>query len=167
MAPSLPVGFSSVNVNWLILGGILSLWYSTRRCLWMRTYLGHLTNLVRSVLGCMCCPGYDTLYNKPRRDRLTYAVVSRSLFYQRISFLFFLLWYLGDVRSRGYLLCLGFSYDFSFGRLENKHIYSTYHKRVRIKEDKKYYIYSPSLQLHVAFEFLIIVHRNGACGWGF
>ena len=34
---------SSELENWLIDGGTFSLWYSTLRWRWMRTYFGHLT----------------------------------------------------------------------------------------------------------------------------
>merc|ERR1712194_616403 len=40
---------STVWVNWLMVGGTLRRWSKMRFCLWMRTYLGHLTKRVRSL----------------------------------------------------------------------------------------------------------------------
>ena len=47
----LPRFLSRVFVNWFRAGGTFNLWFNTRRWRWMRTYLGHFTNLWRSRLG--------------------------------------------------------------------------------------------------------------------
>mmetsp|Transcript_28216 Transcript_28216/g.89869 ORF Transcript_28216/g.89869 Transcript_28216/m.89869 type:complete len:225 (-) Transcript_28216:103-777(-) len=45
------VFLSRVWLNWLRAGGTLRRMLSTRRCLWMRTYLGHFTKRCTSALG--------------------------------------------------------------------------------------------------------------------
>jgi hypothetical protein len=47
---------SQALVNWLSAGGTLSLFMRILFCLWTRMYLGHLTNLVRSLFGWMALP---------------------------------------------------------------------------------------------------------------
>jgi hypothetical protein len=47
---------SQALVNWLSAGGTLSLFIRILFCLWRRMYLGHLTNLVRSLVGWMDLP---------------------------------------------------------------------------------------------------------------
>jgi len=42
--------------NWAIAGGTLILVSRILFCLWKVTYLGHLTNLVRFLLGCTLLP---------------------------------------------------------------------------------------------------------------
>ncbi len=46
-----PRFLSKVFVNWLSAGGTFRRWFSTRRCLCILTYLGHFTNLCRSLFG--------------------------------------------------------------------------------------------------------------------
>ncbi len=46
-----PRFLSRVFVNWLSAGGTFRRWFSTRRCLCILTYLGHFTNLCRSLFG--------------------------------------------------------------------------------------------------------------------
>merc|ERR1711981_95459 len=43
--------FCKVLVNWLTAGGTLNLWYKILFCLCIKIYLGHLTNLVKSLAG--------------------------------------------------------------------------------------------------------------------
>jgi len=50
------VFLSSVLVKRLSAGGTFSRWFSTRRCRWMRTYLGHFTKRCRSRFGCGAAP---------------------------------------------------------------------------------------------------------------
>jgi len=47
---------SNVLVNWLTWGGTFNLLINTLFCLWMRMYLGHFINLVKSLLGWMSPP---------------------------------------------------------------------------------------------------------------
>lgn len=47
---------SQALVNWLSAGGTFSLFMRILFCLWTRMYLGHLTNLVRSLFGWMALP---------------------------------------------------------------------------------------------------------------
>lgn len=57
------VCLSAVWVNWLTGGGTFRRFCSTDLCRWMRIYLGHLTNLAKSLLGWTFWPaiwGYVT-----------------------------------------------------------------------------------------------------------
>ena len=52
----LPLFFSKALENWAIVDGTLSLVNKIRFCLWKVMYFGHLTNLVRFLLGWMSLP---------------------------------------------------------------------------------------------------------------
>lgn len=59
---------SQALVNWLSAGGTFSLFIRILFCLWTRMYLGHLTNLVRSLFGWTDLPTPNflgVLSNKP------------------------------------------------------------------------------------------------------
>merc|ERR1719305_2057338 len=60
------VCLSKVELNWLTGGGTLSLVWRTAFCLCRRMYLGHLTNLERSLLGWMAwpMPKFRVLFSK-------------------------------------------------------------------------------------------------------
>jgi hypothetical protein len=63
-------------VNWLSAGGTLRRWFSTRRCLCILTYLGHFTNLCRSLFGGRAPPIPNCLGRFSNKGLATFAAFS-------------------------------------------------------------------------------------------
>jgi len=68
MSSRVPWLESQALVNWLSAGGTFSLFMRILFCLWTRMYLGHLTNLVKSLFGWTALPTVNflgVLSNRP------------------------------------------------------------------------------------------------------
>ncbi len=71
-----PRFLSRVFVNWLSAGGTLRRWFRTRRCLCILTYLGHFTNLCKSLLGGRAPPIPNCLGRFSNKGLATFATFS-------------------------------------------------------------------------------------------